>query len=174
MKFLGHVVRNDGISTDPEKVKAIVDLGEKNLMDGGTNVPSPSKIRSFLGMVGFYQQFFEGYSCISKPLFVLTSGMKKPRHSKEKKNSPVTRKLSSSDWTPDCSEAFRKLKQDNATLAHPNSSKPFLLSVDASSNGLGAVLSQLAEEGDIARPRRICQQVAQLCPVTLSSSMGCY
>ena len=42
VKFLGHIVRKDGISTDPEKVKAIVDLDEKDLMDEGTKILSPS------------------------------------------------------------------------------------------------------------------------------------
>lgn len=58
VKFLGHIVEKDGISTDPEKVKVIVDLGVKYLMDRRSGAPSPSKIRSFLGMVGFYQHFF--------------------------------------------------------------------------------------------------------------------
>lgn len=56
----------------------------------------------------------------------------------------MARKLSSADWTPDCSEAFRKLQQallDNDTLAHPDFSKPFRLSTDASLNGLGLVIS---------------------------------
>lgn len=155
VKFLGHIVTKEGISTDPEKVRAIMDLSENDLMVENTSVPSPSKIRSFLGMVGFYQQFFEGYSQISKPLFALTSGMKRPRHAKGKGCSPVTRKLTSADWTAECSEAFGKLKEallDNATLAHPDFSRPFLLSVDASSCGLGAVLSQLAEGDEVARP----------------------
>lgn len=124
-------------------------------MEEGTTVPSPTKIRSFLGMVGFYQQFFEGYSCISKPLFALTSGVKGLRQAKSRKRSALARKLTSADWTCECSEAFRKLKQallDNATLAHPDFSRPFLLSVDVSSNGLGAVLSQLAEGECTARP----------------------
>lgn len=155
VKFLGHIVRKDGVSTDPEKVKAIVALNEKDLMVEGTNTPCPTKVRSFLGMVGFYQQFFEGYSRISKPLFALTSGEKRPRQAKGEQRPPVARKLSSADWTPDCSEVFKKLKQavlENATLAHPDFAKPFLLSVDASSNGLGAVLSQLAEGEDTACP----------------------
>lgn len=155
VNFLGYIVTRDGISTDPEKVRVIVDLSENDVMVENTSVPSPSKIRSFLGMAGFYQQFFEGYSQTSKPLFALTSGMKKPRHAKGKVCLPVTRKLTAADWTSECREAFDKLKKallDNATLAHPDFSRPFLLSVDASSCGLGAVLSQLAEGEDVARP----------------------
>lgn len=65
LKVLGDIVTKEGISTDPERVKAIADLQEKDLIVEGTDIPSPTKIRSFLGMVGFYQQFFEGYSGIS-------------------------------------------------------------------------------------------------------------
>jgi len=41
---------------------------------------------------------------------------------------------------------------DQVLLAHPNFNEPFLLSVDASSNGLGAVLSQVPSNGTMARP----------------------
>ena len=46
VKFLGHFVSKDGISNDPEKVRAIVDLCERDLMDESNDIPSPSKIRS--------------------------------------------------------------------------------------------------------------------------------
>ena len=161
VKFLGHIVRKDGISTDPEKVKYIIDLSEKDLMEDGTNIPSASKTRSFLGMVGFYQQFFEGYSQISKPLLALTSGVRKQR-AKGLRSRPLSKQLSSADWTPDCRGAFNELKQallKNATFAHPNFGEPFLLSVHASSNGLGAVLSQLVEGDDIARPNAFASKL---------------
>lgn len=45
VKFLGHVTRADGIAT---------------------NVPSQRNIRSFLGMLVFYQQFIEDCSSIAK------------------------------------------------------------------------------------------------------------
>ena len=86
---------------------------------------------------------------------MLTSGVKGLRRTKGKKIKSVSRDLSPADWTPACSEAFRELKQallNNVTLVHPDFSKPFLLLVDASSNDLGAVLSQLADGDSVARP----------------------
>lgn len=64
------------------------------------------------------------------------------------------RKPTSSDWTQECRDAFSELKQallERVILAHPDFSKPFLLSVDASSNGLSAVLSQVVVGGVVAR-----------------------
>lgn len=154
VKFLGHVISADGVATDPEKVTAITKVTETDLMENGTDIPSPKKLRSFLGMVVYYQQFIEGCSTIAKPLFGLTTGYKAPRWKKAKRRSPV-RKLTAADWTPECKQAFLQLKQallDRVLLAHPNFDEPFLLSVDASSNGLGAVLSQVQEGGSTARP----------------------
>lgn len=50
VKFLGHIVSFDGVATDPEKVRAIVDITEQDLMEDGTDIPSQMKIRSFLGI----------------------------------------------------------------------------------------------------------------------------
>lgn len=105
-------------------------------------------------MVVFYQQFIEGCSSIAKPLFGLTTGNKSPR-TKRKKCRPLQRTLTAADWTEECSRAFHQLTQallDQVVLAHPNFSEPFLLSVDASCNGLGAVLSQVPTGGSTARP----------------------
>lgn len=65
------------------------------------------------------------------------------------------RKLTAADWSPACDKAFHKLKDDLlncAVLAHPDFSRPFIFTVDASLDGLGAVLSQLPIDGDKARP----------------------
>ncbi|KAJ8396772.1 hypothetical protein AAFF_G00013710 [Aldrovandia affinis] len=81
--------------------------------------------------------------------------VQKPRHGKGRRKPKADRQLTSADWTPECREAFNLLKQallEKVTLAHPDFSKPFLLSVDASSNGLGVVLSQVGEGEDIAQP----------------------
>lgn len=81
--------------------------------------------------------------------------MRKPRHTKGQKRVTAGRKLTSSDWTQECRDAFSALKQallERVILAHPDFSRPFLLSVDASSNGLGVVLSQVVAGGEVAHP----------------------
>lgn len=74
-KFCGHIVSSEGITTDPDKVRAIVDITEQHIMEDGTDIPSQTKIRSFLWMVVFYKQYIEYCSRIGRPLFALTSGM---------------------------------------------------------------------------------------------------
>lgn len=155
VRFLGHVVSEAGIATDPDKIEVITKVTEKDLMEDNSNVPSQSRIRSFLGMVIYYQQFIEGCSAIAKPLFELTTGPRVARHGKGRTKRKALRKLTAADWTDGCRLAFMQLKQallDQVLLAHPDFNRPFLLSVDASSNGLGAVLSQVAEGADKARP----------------------
>ena len=61
--FLGHVISKDGITMDPNKIKAIVNWAVP------TNV---SEIRSFLGLGGYYRRFVEGFSRIATPLTRLT------------------------------------------------------------------------------------------------------
>lgn len=63
--------------------------------------------------------------------------------------------MSPADWTIECQDVFQSLKQallDSVVLAHPYFNKPFILSVDASTYGLGACLSQVAEGEQKARP----------------------
>ena len=53
-------------------------------------------------------------------------------------------------WTKDCQEAFEKLRQQLVSppiLAFPDYQKPFILDTDASNLGIGAVLSQIQDDG---------------------------
>ncbi len=61
--FLGHVISGDGVSVDPTKIEAILNWNHP------TNV---TKVRSFLGLVGYYQRFVKGFSLIATPLTRLT------------------------------------------------------------------------------------------------------
>ncbi|GJW02957.1 putative reverse transcriptase domain-containing protein [Tanacetum coccineum] len=63
VRFLGHVVNHDGIHVDPSKVELV-----KNWM----TLESPTEIRSFLGLAGYYRRFIENFSKIAKPLTLLT------------------------------------------------------------------------------------------------------
>lgn len=145
VKFLGHIVSQEGVASDPTKVEAIVNVSEEDLMEADGVTPSVSKIRSFLGMVVYYQHLIENCSMIARPLFQLMSGQKRPREARGLgKRSGAVRKLTPDDWTEECIGALGTLKAalvKKVLLAHPDFSKPFLLSVDASASGLGTLPS---------------------------------
>ena len=81
--FLGHVISKEGISVDPSKVEVVVDWARP------ANV---SEVRSFLGLVGYYRRFVEGFSRIAAPLTQLTL-----------KNAKFV-------WTEECEKSFQELK----------------------------------------------------------------
>ncbi|GKA49267.1 putative reverse transcriptase domain-containing protein [Tanacetum coccineum] len=57
VQFLGHVIDSKGIHVDPAKIESIKDWASPK---------SPTKIRQFLGLVGYYRRFIEGFSKIAK------------------------------------------------------------------------------------------------------------
>jgi hypothetical protein len=57
--FLGHIINNGGIKVDASKISEILNWKQP------TDV---SKIKSFLGLAGYYRRFIEGFSKIVKPL----------------------------------------------------------------------------------------------------------
>jgi hypothetical protein len=75
VSFLGHIISKGGISVDPSKVKDVLSWNTlQNVLD----------IRSFLGLVGYYRRFIEGFSMIFKPITELLAKGKTfewtPRH----------------------------------------------------------------------------------------------
>ena len=97
-----------------------------------------TKVKSFVGLVGHYQHFIKGFVKIAATLYDLTSG-----DNKDKKLEHVD--LSLEAW-----EAFDRLKAtclQAPILAFPDFNKPFLLEMDASGRGLGAVLSHKQADG---------------------------
>ncbi|GJS16814.1 putative reverse transcriptase domain-containing protein [Tanacetum coccineum] len=118
VQFLGHVINREGVHVDPAKIEAI-----KNWP-----VPtSPTEVRQFMGLAGYYRRFIEGFSLIAKPLTKLTQKNKR------------------FEWGADEDEAFQKLKQDLCTapiLALPEGPDDFVVYCDASLKGYGAVLMQ--------------------------------
>ena len=61
--FLGHVVSKEGISVDPSKVEVVSQWKQPK---------NPTKVRSFLGLAGYYQRSVDGFSKIMAPMTALT------------------------------------------------------------------------------------------------------
>ncbi|GKB22727.1 putative reverse transcriptase domain-containing protein [Tanacetum coccineum] len=63
VQFLRYVIDSQGIHIDPAKIKSIKDWASPKM---------PTEICQFLGLVGYYQRFIEGFSKIAKPMTKLT------------------------------------------------------------------------------------------------------
>ena len=120
--YLGHVVGKGEIKPIMTKVKAIAEL----------ELPTTRKqVQRFLGMCGFYRKFCPNFSTIATPLTDLISP----------KNKFI--------WTNACQESFQKLKtllMSEPVLQMPDFQRPFILQVDASDRGVGAVLLQQSDD----------------------------
>ena len=136
VKYLGHIVSAAGIQTDPSKTEILRDWP----------VPTTIKeVRSFLGFTGYYRRFVKGYSKIARPLHSLTAGATKKRGKKRSSCNLEVGGPFEERWTHECAEAFDKLKEALSTppvLMFADLQKPFVLQLDASQDGLGAVLCQ--------------------------------
>nr|GFB33025.1 reverse transcriptase domain-containing protein [Tanacetum cinerariifolium] len=118
VQFLGHVIDSRGIHVDPAKIESIKDW---------TSPKNPTEIRQFLGLVGYYQRFIEGFSKISKSM------------------TKLTQKAIKFDWGEKEENDFQLIKQKLCSapiLALPEGSEDFVVYCDASHKGLGVVLMQ--------------------------------
>ena len=135
VKYLGHMVSEHGVAPDPEKIQAVADWKQPD---------SESKLKSFLGLASYYRRFVKGFAQIAAPLNALLSGNSKKN--KKKKRTVVDRDQPFSvKWTENCTHAFEKLKScltSPPVLGYPDFSLPFVVETDASTSGLGGVLSQ--------------------------------
>nr|GEY34776.1 putative reverse transcriptase domain-containing protein [Tanacetum cinerariifolium] len=63
VQFLGYVINSEGIHVDPSKIESVKDW---------VSPKSPTEIRQFLGLAGYYRRFIEGFLKIAKPMTKLT------------------------------------------------------------------------------------------------------
>ncbi|KAH0694961.1 hypothetical protein KY285_022058 [Solanum tuberosum] len=82
--FLGHIVSGDGIKVDTRKIEAVQNWPRPT---------SPTEIRSFLGLAGYYRRFVEVFSTIASPL------------------TKLTQKTVKFQWSEACEKNFQELKK---------------------------------------------------------------
>ena len=137
MIYLGHQVSARGIQPDPEKTAAV------------RKYPAPrnvDELRTFIGFIGYYRSFIPDFSSIAAPLTGLL-----------KKNEPYV-------WGQEQESAFHTLKAglgQEPLLIFPDYTQEFVLSTDASSYGLGAVLQQ--ERDGLLRPIAFASKLMTKC-----------
>nr|KAG5700576.1 hypothetical protein BaRGS_015372 [Batillaria attramentaria] len=123
VKFLGHIIDENGIRPDPEKVAAIQDM------------PAPqciTELQRFFGMVNFLAKFVPNLASVTEPL------------------RQLLRADTVWSWESPQQQAFEKVKNllsSHPVLAHYSPQRETIVAADASNNGLGAVLFQIQDNG---------------------------
>lgn len=124
LKYLGYVIDDQGLRTDPDKVKAILEY------------PTPSSkkdVKRFLGTATWYRRFVHNFSTIAAPLNKLTS---------TRKGAPKF------FWSSEADKSFITLKKclvSAPVLRCPDYNLPFQVHTDASNCGVGAMLTQIVD-----------------------------
>ena len=121
--YCGYLINKDGVKPMPANVEAVRDA------------PAPTnlkELRSFLGMVNYYNNYLDGLSTITEPLHALM------------------RKEVAWKWSAECGAAFLEVKKmlcSAPLLVHFDLRKLVVVHCDASEYGLGVVLSHIMKDG---------------------------
>jgi hypothetical protein len=118
LKFLGHILTEEGIKPDPAKVQTLQDW------------PFPDSalgVMQFLGLANYFRKFIPDFSRVAAPLYHLTK---------------KTTSFQKGEETQQSFEAIKSLLANPPLLAYPNPDLPYELISDASVTGCGAVLVQ--------------------------------
>ena len=123
VEYLGHIIDADGLHPSEAKVKAIREAPTP------TNV---TELKSFLGLLNYYHKFLPDVATVLAPLHQLL------------------RKDTTWKWSQNQEKAFQQAKamlHSSSILIHYDEKKPLVVACDASSYGLGAVLSHRMPDG---------------------------
>ena len=135
VSYLGHLISQDGIATDPEKIETLKSWP----------IPRNSKdLHSFLGFTSFYRKYVKHYSQVAEPLQNLLTWCNQISSNKKR-----ARKIDlQPHWKDEHQESFDKLISlltSAPILAYADYTLPYELHTDASLKGLGAILYQNQE-----------------------------
>jgi hypothetical protein len=115
--YLGHVISEEGVAMDQQKVQAVLDWPLPR---------SARAVRGFLGLAGYYRRFIKDFGKIAAPLNAML-------------------KKEGFRWSGDAERVFRALQHALTTapvLQLPAFDRDFIVECDASGSGVGAVLHQ--------------------------------
>ncbi|XP_019251057.1 PREDICTED: uncharacterized protein LOC109229968 [Nicotiana attenuata] len=118
VSFLGHIVSDEGIKVDGQKIEVVQNWPRPT---------TPTEVRSFLGLAGYYRRFVENFSSIATPM------------------TKLTHKAVKFQWSDAYERGFHELKKrltSTPVLALPEGSEGYVVYCDASRIGLGCVLMQ--------------------------------
>ncbi|XP_036318010.1 uncharacterized protein K02A2.6-like [Rhagoletis pomonella] len=131
--YCGYIIDKNGIRPKKSKIQAIHNMKKPTNRD---------EVRSFLGLINYYGRFVKNLSSLVFPL------------------NRLLQKEIKFNFDKDCEKAFLEVKkqlQSDSVLTHYDPKKTLILAVDASPIGVGAVLSQLNEDGS-ERPLQFASQ----------------
>ena len=140
--YLGHTFSAAGVAPNRQKTDAVREWPTPD---------SPTKVRQFLRFVSYYRRYIPNFSGVARPLHELTQ------------------KRVAFAWSDKAQSAFDTLKSrllSAPILQYPNPARNFILDTDASDFAMGAVLSQLDDQGS--------EVVIAYASSTLSSSQRSY
>ena len=125
VKYLGHIIEKKGVRPAKDNLKAVRDFQQPK---------NRKNVRQLLGKINFYYKYIENASKQLEPL-----------HNLLRKNTEFR-------WTEECEKAFSNIKDylcSSPILAIYDQNKPVYISTDASGDGIGAVMKQPQEDGQL-------------------------
>ncbi|KAE8181846.1 hypothetical protein CF335_g8803, partial [Tilletia laevis] len=165
--LLGRKVSGAGVSVWQERAKAVSDLSRPTTL---------RELYHVLGLFGYYRAFIDQYATIAAPLMSLTKGWRYEADATgryrlinvEGKSVAAERVVIA--WGEDQQHSFDSLKKAIANppvLAHPDSTRPFVLYVDASKDAFATVLHQVSDEPSVPQPQSFTAAAFHPAPISL-------
>ena len=121
--YMGHLVNSKGTRATTDKIESI------------QNAPSPTNVtelKSYLGLLNYYRSFLQNLSTVLQPL------------------NELLKTEVAWVWSKNCEKSFKESKRlvaGSGLLVHFDMRKPVTVACDASSYGVGAVISHIMQDG---------------------------